>query len=146
MNSKYTRTSHDVEQRQTKLPHSNQTLFDNTLNPGNLEQAWKRVRANKGAAGIDGLTIDDFPTYWKEHGQPVLTLIRSGGYQPYPVKRCYIEKDDGSLRALGIPTILDRIIQQAIVQTLTPIFDVGFSNASYGFRPKGSSILNITSV
>ena len=73
MSSKYTRTSHDAQQRQAKLPHSTQTLFDKTLSPESLEQAWKRVRANKGAAGIDGLTIDDFPDYWKEHGQSTCT-------------------------------------------------------------------------
>ena len=138
MSSQPARPSHETDQRNTKLPHSTQTLFDTTLSPENLEQAWKQVRANKGAPGIDGLSIDDFPTYWREQGKQVLVSIRNGTYKPYPVKRCYIEKDDGSLRPIGIPTVLDRVIQQAIVQTLTLIFDGGFSDASYGFRPNRS--------
>lgn len=72
------------------------------LSPNNLNKAWKKVRSNKGAPGIDGLTIDNFQAHFKDHGQLLVEDIRQGNYQPYPVKRVYIEKEDGSLRGLGI--------------------------------------------
>ncbi len=133
-----TQSSHGTAQRTAVLPSSTTNLLEQVLSPCNLEQAWKRVRSNKGAPGIDTLTIDDFPAYFREHGQAIVRAVRSGQYQPYPVKRVYIEKDDGSLRGLGIPTVFDRLIQQAIVQVLSPIFDPTFSEYSYGFRPRRS--------
>ncbi|XLP07746.1 group II intron reverse transcriptase/maturase [Alteromonas marina] len=98
--------------------------------------AWKQVRANKGASGIDGMTIDDFPA-WANAGnwKRIMTELRSGQYQPSPVKRVEIDKPDGGKRQLGIPTVVDRVIQQAIAQVLTPIFDPTFSDNSFGFRP-----------
>ena len=118
--------------------NSTDNLFDAVLSTENLNAAWKRVRSNKGAAGIDGITIDDFVAYFKGIGQSLVQSIRVGDYQPYPVKRVFIRKPDGGERALGIPTVFDRVIQQAIAQVIGPIFDANFSDFSYGFRPKRS--------
>lgn len=120
------------------LPTSTTHLLDEVLSPENLKKAWKRVRSNKGAPGIDGLTIDNFRAHYRDHGKNLIEDIRKGFYQPYPVKRVYIEKEDGSWRGLGIPTVFDRIIQQAIVQVIQPIFEPTFSEFCYGFRPKHS--------
>jgi len=117
---------------------STENLLDIALSGDNLNAAWKRVRANKGAAGIDGITIDDFPQHFKMVGKDIIESIRQGHYQPIPVKRVYIRKSDGGERGLGIPTVFDRLIQQAIAQVITPIFDPEFSEFSYGFRPKRS--------
>jgi len=118
--------------------NSTDNLFDAVLSKENLNAAWKRVRSNKGAPGIDGITTDDFVAYFKDIGNSLIQSIRIGNYQPYPVKRVYIRKPDGGERALGIPTVFDRVIQQAIAQIIGPIFDAGFSDFSYGFRPERS--------
>ena len=120
------------------LPTPSINLLDQVLSTDNLNRAWKRVRANKGAPGIDGLTIDHFVAYFRAHGDGLIEEIRGGCYRPYPVKRVYIEKEGGGWRGLGIPTVFDRVIQQAIVQVITPIFDPAFSEFSYGFRPEHS--------
>lgn len=117
-------------------PAFSNDLFEHVLQEDNLSAAWKRVRANKGAAGIDGMTIDEFPAWvrsgnWKALKQQLVT----GCYQPSPVRRVEIAKPDGGTRQLGIPTVTDRVIQQAITQVLTPIFDPEFSEHSFGFRP-----------
>ena len=117
------------------LPTPTTHLLEKVLSRDNLKKAWKRVRSNKGAPGIDGLTIDNFIAHFRDHGKSLVDEIRQGRYQPYPVKRVYIEKEDGSFRGLGIPTVFDRMIQQAIVQVITPIFDPTFSEFNYGFRP-----------
>ncbi|MBB3063700.1 reverse transcriptase domain-containing protein, partial [Microbulbifer rhizosphaerae] len=126
------------DQRTDNISSLDANLLAQVLARPNLEQAWKRVRANKGAPGIDGLTIEDFPAYFHEHGDAILEGIRMEQYQPCPVKRVYIDKEDGGQRALGIPTVFDRVIQQAIVQVISPIFEPTFSEFSYGFRPKRS--------
>lgn len=118
--------------------NSNDNLLDTILGQENLNLAWERVRANKGAAGIDGITIDDFVSHFKAVGDDIIESIRQGHYQPLPVKRIYIPKSDGGQRGLGIPTVFDRVIQQAIAQAINPIFDETFSEFSYGFRPKRS--------
>jgi RNA-directed DNA polymerase len=106
------------------------------LQRDNLLTAWKRVRANKGAAGIDGMSIDKFPDWARSGGwKRVVSELETGRYRPSPVKRVEIDKPDGGIRQLGIPTVTDRVIQQTIAQVLTPIFDHGFSNNSFGFRP-----------
>ena len=120
------------------LTTSNENLLDQVLSPDNLNQAWKRVRANKGAPGIDGLPISAFVAHFKEVGRDLIESIRQGDYQPYPVKRVYIEKEGGGWRGLGIPTVFDRVIQQAVLQVISPLFEPGFSEYSYGFRPKRS--------
>lgn len=129
-------TGSDVAQRTAMKPAFSNDLLDAVLHRANLQQAWKQVRANKGAAGIDGMTIDEFPAWVKVgHWTVVVQSIRSGDYQPAPVRRVEIDKPDGGKRQLGIPTVTDRVIQQAIAQVLMPLFDPGFSTDSYGFRP-----------
>lgn len=124
----------------------NEPLFDSVFLTGNLKRAWQQVRANKGAAGVDGLTIEQFPDWAKQHWQQCKAQIVKGDYRPQPVKRVEIDKPDGSKRLLGIPTVLDRIIQQAITQILSPIFDPTFSNNSYGFRPHRNASQAVTQV
>jgi RNA-directed DNA polymerase len=113
----------------------NDNLLDAVLASDNLARAWKRVKANKGAPGIDGVTIEDFPAHAREHWPAQKEQIKQGRYQPQPVRRVEIPKPDGGKRLLGIPTVTDRVVQQAIAQVLTPIFDPGFSDSSFGFRP-----------
>ncbi len=126
----------DVTQRTAPQPAFSNTLFERALHPENLQSAWKHVRANKGAAGVDGMSIDEFPNWVRGGGWKKTTVqLRNGHYQPAPVRRVEIEKPDGGKRLLGIPTVRDRVIQQAIAQVLTPIFDPVFSNNSFGFRP-----------
>jgi RNA-directed DNA polymerase len=133
--NKQTPNGEDVTQRNDMKPAFSEDLFEQVLAGSNLETAWKQVRANKGAPGIDGLTIDDFPAWVKANWKSVEEKLRSGCYQPSPVRRISIEKPDGGERLLGIPNILDRLIQQAISQVLTPIYDPTFSASSFGFRP-----------
>jgi len=129
-------TGNDVTQRSDLKPAFSNDLFERLLQRDNLHTAWQRVRANKGAAGIDGMTIDEFLPWAKSgHWKEVVTELETGRYKPSPVRRVEIEKPDGGVRQLGIPTVIDRVIQQAIAQVLTPIFDPEFSNNSFGFRP-----------
>jgi len=100
----------------------------------NILSAWNQVRANKGAPGIDGLTIEEFPEYAHENWKGIKASLLDGTYCPSPVKRAEIPKDGGGTRKLGIPIILDRVIQQAICQVLTPVFDPHFSESSYAYR------------
>ena len=126
----------DVTQRSDMKPAFSLDLFERVLQRNNIQAAWKRVRANKGAAGIDGMTIDEFPAWANSgHWKTVITELKTDRYTPSPVRRVEIDKPDGGTRQLGIPTVIDRVIQQAIAQVLTPIFDPGFSNNSFGFRP-----------
>ncbi|WP_422138340.1 group II intron reverse transcriptase/maturase [Endozoicomonas sp. ALC020] len=117
----------------------NHNLLSYALEPANLLKAWKQVRSNKGAPGIDGVTIEAYPDFAKQHWPSVRQALLDGTYKPSPVLRAVIEKPDGGERLLGIPTVQDRVIQQAIVQVLTPIFDPGFSNSSFGYRPGRSA-------
>jgi RNA-directed DNA polymerase len=105
----------------------------------NLQQAWKRVRANKGAAGIDGLDIDQTAVHLRTAWPVIREQLLSGTYRPMPVRRVTIPKPDGGERELGIPTVTDRLIQQALLQVLQPILDPTFSKHSYGFRPGRSA-------
>ena len=109
-------------------------LLEHILEPRNLLQAWKRVKANGGAPGRDGMTIRAFPDFARQQWPRILQSLQSGTYRPAPVLRVFIPKPNGDLRPLGIPTVLDRVIQQAIAQVLTPLFDPHFSTHSYGFR------------
>ena len=110
-------------------------LLEDVLASDNLRRAWKRVKANKGAPGIDGVTIEDFPRLARMHWQHIKEQITAGNYRPQAVRRMEIPKSDGGKRMLGIPTVMDRVIQQAVAQVLTPIFDPTFSESSFGFRP-----------
>jgi len=131
-----TPTGDGVTQRSDSKPSFSNDLFERVLLRENIQAAWKRVRANAGAAGIDGMTIDEFPTWAKSgHWKVICTELRTGQYKPSPVRRVEIDKPDGGKRQLGIPTVTDRVIQQSIAQVLTPIFDPGFSKNSFGFRP-----------
>jgi RNA-directed DNA polymerase len=105
----------------------------------NMLIAWKQVRANKGAAGIDGISIEEFPEYTHENWEGIKQSLRDGTYKPHPVKRVEIPKDSGGTRPLGIPVVMDRVIQQAICQVLAPVFDPHFSESSFGFRPNRSA-------
>lgn len=109
------------------------------LSSENLSTAWQRVRSNKGAAGVDDMSVTDFPEFFRKHWERILADLKNGTYRPAPVRRVMIPKPDGSLRPLGVPTVLDRLIQQAIAQVLGPLFEADFSTHSYGFRPMRSA-------
>ena len=114
-------------------------ILSKILNKDNLNRAYKRVKANKGAPGVDGMTIEQALPWLKEHNHELTERIRKGHYTPSPVRRVEIPKPDGGVRKLGIPTVVDRIIQQAITQQLMPIFEPQFSDGSYGYRPGRSA-------
>lgn len=111
------------------------SLIEEMLRDENLNQAYLRVVQNKGSAGIDGMETKDLKDYLGEHTEEIKEEIRLKKYKPSPVKRVEIPKPDGGTRKLGIPTVMDRFVQQAIVQVLTPIYEPKFSETSYGFRP-----------
>ena len=111
-------------------------LLEEILSRDNMRLAYKKVKANKGASGIDGITIEEIDDYLKENWVNIRDKIRKRKYKPKPVRRVEIPKPDGGVRNLGVPTLVDRIIEQAIVQRLTPIVEPHFSEYSYGFRPK----------
>lgn len=121
-------------------------LLERILDRDNLNRAYKRVKANKGAPGIDGMTIEATLPWLKEHREELLQSIREGKYKPQPVRRKEIPKPDGGVRKLGIPTVVDRIIQQATAQELTPIFEPQFYENSYGYRPGKSARMAIQKV
>ena len=121
-------------------------LLERILSRENLNRAYKRVKANKGAPGIDGMTVEDALPWLREHREELLETIRQGKYKPQPVRRKEIPKPDGGVRKLGIPTVVDRIIQQAIAQQLTPIYEPLFSDLSYGYRPGRSAQMAIQKV
>lgn len=112
-------------------------LLDLILRKENLNNAYKRVKSNKGAGGIDGMQVDELLPYLRENQNTLIQEIRMGKYKPNPVRRVEIPKETkGEFRKLGIPTVVDRVIQQAITQELTPIYEEQFSENSFGFRPK----------
>ena len=110
-------------------------MLEKILSDENIKTAYKRVYANKGAGGVDGVTINELEEYMREHWQGIKQEIRERKYKPQPVLRVEIPKPNGGVRKLGIPTVIDRVIEQAITQVLTLIFDPMFSENSYGFRP-----------
>ena len=112
-----------------------QDLLQAVLSRDNLARAWQRVQSNKGAPGIDGVTVQDWPAHARAHWPAQREQIEGGRYRPQAVRRVEIPKPDGGKRLLGIPTVTDRVVQQAIAQELTPIFDPTFSDSSFGFRP-----------
>ena len=121
---------HDNRKRGTSME-----LLEKILSKQNLNLAYKQVYKNKGANGVDGITVDELFSYIKENKEEILWKIRNRKYKPLPVRRVYIPKENGKLRKLGIPSVIDRVLQQAIVQVLTPIYEEQFSDNSYGFRP-----------
>ena len=114
-------------------------LLEWILSRDNLNLAYKRVKANKGSHGVDGMKVAELLSFLKQHGEALRQRILAGEYNPQPVRRVEIPKPDGGVRLLGIPTVVDRWIQQAIAQELGKIFDPDFSESSYGFRPKKST-------
>lgn len=114
-------------------------LMERIADRANLRQAYKRVKANKGSPGVDGMTVDDLGKHMAKHWEDVAQSLRDGSYQPQPVRGVEIPKPGGGMRQLGIPTALDRLAQQAILQVLEPLLDGTFSHSSYGFRPGRSA-------
>lgn len=122
------------------------TMIERILDSENVRRAWQRVRSNAGAPGVDGMTVDAFPAFCRPHWPRIRTMLMEGTYRPAPVRRVFIPKPDGSQRPLGVPTVLDRVIQQAMAQVLTPLFESGFSEHSYGFREGRSAHQAVRSV
>ncbi|MDM5231850.1 group II intron reverse transcriptase/maturase [Lysinibacillus pakistanensis] len=109
-------------------------LIDRIVTNGNLWRAYKKVKENGGAPGVDGITVHELKSHLRKHFEPLKIKLRDGTYQPQPVKRVAIPKSDGTKRYLGIPCVLDRVVQQAILQVIDPIIDPHFSKKSFGFR------------
>jgi RNA-directed DNA polymerase len=130
VNSPWVRNNSDPQQHR---------LLERVVEFGNMKLAWKQVKKNKGSYGIDGRTIADTELFLKANWLALRQTIRDETFKPYPVKRVEIPKPGGGIRKLGIPTVVDRVIQQAICQVLNPIFDPSFSEFSYGFRPNKSA-------
>jgi RNA-directed DNA polymerase len=117
----------------------NEQLMEEVCERENCLQAYKRVKSNKGSPGIDGMTVEQLPGYLKEHWPAIREQLLEGTYKPQPVKRVEIPKPDGGVRQLGIPTVLDRMVQQAVMQVLQSRWDAEFSEHSHGFRPGRSA-------
>lgn len=123
----------------TKSKMNTENLLGRIVEKRNFFEAYKKVVANKGSSGIDGMRVDELLTYLQENYESLKESLLSGEYKPLPVRRVEIPKANGGIRLLGIPTVIDRLIQQAINQIINPIFDKEFSNSSYGFRPGRSA-------
>ncbi len=118
-----------------------ENLMERIVDQANFETAWKNVKANRGAPGPDGVTPDKFFETFRHHWPETRRQLLEGTYQPGPARRKSIPKPDGGQRNLGIPNVIDRLIQQAILQVLTPTFDPEFSESSFGFRPRRSATM-----
>lgn len=129
----------DGEVRDDPKPSPTANLLERILDPVNVHLAWKRVRSNKGAPGVDDVTLEEFPERFRPRWSGIRQALEEGRYRPSPVRKVNIPKPSGGTRQLGIPTVLDRLIQQAIAQVLTPIIDPTFSESSHGFRPRRSA-------
>jgi RNA-directed DNA polymerase len=132
-------TELSMAKRDAESPTQMESLMEEVCQRDNLWQALERVQANKGAPGVDGMTVRKLPKYLRRHWPKIREQLLSGTYRPQPVKRVEIPKPDGGVRKLGIPTALDRFIQQAVLQVLQQRWDRTFSEHSYGFRPKRSA-------
>jgi len=128
-----------VAKRMLESSAITEQLMEEVCERENCKQALRRVKANKGSPGVDGMTVQDLPAYLKQHWTTIREQLRTGTYEPQPVKRVEIPKPDGGVRKLGIPTVLDRFIQQAVMQVLQRRWDRTFSRHSYGFRPGRSA-------
>lgn len=126
--------------RAHESPADTERLMEEVCERGNCQQALKRVKANKGSPGIDGMTVSELPGYLKQHWPAIREQLLSGIFRPQPVKRVEIDKPDGGgVRKLGVPTVLDRFVQQAVLQVLQRRWDRTFSDHAYGFRPGRSA-------
>ena len=128
-----------TETDNTNTNEQTEGLLEQILSAKNLNQAYKQVKKNKGAGGIDGMQVDELLPFLRDHKNELLQSLWDGKYRPKPVRRVEIPKENGKTRRLGIPTVVDRLIQQAITQVLSPIFEKQFSDSSFGFRPKRSA-------
>ena len=128
-----------VAEREPERPAVNSSLMEAVCERENLKKALRRVKANKGSPGVDGMTVEQLPDYLRAHWPQHREELLQGTYTPSPVRRVEIPKSDGGIRKLGVPTALDRFVQQAVLQVLQPIFDPTFSDHSYGFRPGRSA-------
>jgi RNA-directed DNA polymerase len=124
-----------VADSSSESPTSSDRLMESIVDPLNLECAMARVIANDGAPGVDGMKVSQLEKYFERHGARIIGELLSGTYRPQPVKRVEIPKPDGGVRKLGIPTAVDRVIQQATLLVLSPLWDDTFSENSFGFRP-----------
>lgn len=127
-------TASEVRRNDEARSDRKEDLLEKIIERQNLNRAYKQVKANKGSHGVDGMEIAELLPYLKQHGEEIRQAILGGQYEPQPVRRVEIPKPDGGMRQLGIPTVLDRLLQQAIGQVLSPLFDPQFSESSYGFR------------
>ena len=132
-------TESSAGQRGTESPAIAERLMEAICERENCKAAWKRVKANRGSPGVDGMSVYGLLEYLKQHWPAIREQLLSGTYKPQPVKRVEIPKPDGGVRKLGIPTVLDRFVQQAVMQVLQRKWDTTFSNHSYGFRPGRSA-------
>ena len=132
-------TEPPVAKPAVESPAAEERLMEEVCDRKNLEIAWKRVRGNKGSPGVDGMTIDAAVDYLREHWPTIRSQLLEGTYQPHPVRRVEIPKPDGGVRKLGVPCVVDRLIQQALLQVLQKQWDPTFSEHSYGFRPGRSA-------
>jgi RNA-directed DNA polymerase len=132
-------TESSAAKRGTESPAITESLMEGVCERENCKRALKRVKANKGSPGVDGLTVRQLPGFLQQHWPAIREQLRSGTYKPQPVRRVEIPKPDGGVRKLGIPTVLDRFIQQAVLQVLQKRWDRTFSEHSYGFRPGRSA-------
>ena len=123
----------------TENPAFTEQLMEEVCDRENLERAWKRVKRNKGSPGVDGMTIDDAKAFLRQHWPNIRSQLLNGNYRPQPVKRVEIPKPDGGVRKLGVPCVVDRLIQQAVLQVLQERWDPTFSEHSFGFRPGRSA-------
>lgn len=118
---------------------SSDRMLDYILTPANLNRAYRQVKANKGSGGIDRMDVEQLLPYLREHKEELTESLQGGRYRPNPVRRVEIPKDGGKTRQLGIPTVVDRVIQQSIAQVLSLVYEPKFSATSYGFRPRRSA-------
>jgi RNA-directed DNA polymerase len=129
-----------AERMNESSANNDEQLMEVVCERENCLRAYKRVKSNKGSPGIDGMTVEELPGYLKEHWPAIREQLLCGTYKPQPVKRVEIPKPDGGgVRNLGIPTVLDRMVQQAVMQVLQDRWDAGFSENSHGFRPGRSA-------
>lgn len=119
-----------------EVPFDNEHLFEQILSPANLNRAYKSVIGNNGCGGIDKMSCEQLFSWLSANKDALILSLMDGSYRPNPVRRVEIPKDNGNMRLLGIPTVVDRLVQQAINQVLTPIYECQFSRRSYGFRPR----------
>jgi RNA-directed DNA polymerase len=132
-------TETPTAKRKSESLAETERLMEEVCEWENCKQALQRVKANKGSPGVDGMTVEQLPEYLKQHGLEIGEQLRSGTYEPQPVRRVEIPKPGGGVRQLGIPTVLDRFVQQAVLQVLQKRWDPTFSNHSHGFRPGRSA-------